>query len=400
MILRRLRDLQTAALTIVDGAETYRFGEPNPHDGLHVTVTVNDPRAYRDLLFGGDIGGGESYVLGRWSCDNLTNLVRALLCNPSLLYGMNRGLSRLTEAFNRLWHGMRRNTRKGSRRNIAIHYDMGNKLFSLFLDETMMYSCAIFERPEVTLKEASVAKLERICAKLQLGPQDHILEIGTGWGGFAIHAARHHGCRVTTTTISLEQYTLATRRVAQAGLSERVEVLLCDYRELKGRYDKLVSIEMIEAIGSRYYDTYFTTCSGLLKPHGMMLIQTITIADQRYPAAKRSVDFIQRHIFPGGCLPSITALSDSIARQTDMRLFHLEDIGTHYATTLRLWRERFIANLDGVRSLGYSEQFIRLWEYYLCYCEGGFLERHISTVQMVLNKPNCRREAILPPLKA
>jgi cyclopropane-fatty-acyl-phospholipid synthase len=255
----------------------------------------------------------------------------------------------------------------------------------------MMYSCGIFHNEHASLQDASEAKLARICEKLQLSPSDHVLEIGTGWGGFALYAARHHGCRVTTTTISRQQYEYAVERVKSAGLEDRITILFDDYRELQGQYDKLVSIEMIEAVGHRYFDTYFRKCNELLKPDGMMLLQSITIADQRYPRMKKSTDFIQRYIFPGGCLPSVSVLGDAIARKTDMRIFHLEDIGPHYATTLKKWRERFFANLEQVRQLGYPERFIRMWEYYLCYCEGGFRQQSIGTVQLLLAKPRALR---------
>jgi cyclopropane-fatty-acyl-phospholipid synthase len=258
----------------------------------------------------------------------------------------------------------------------------------------MMYSCAVYETDECTLEQASIAKLERICRKLDLQPSDHVLEIGTGWGGFAIYAAQHYGCHITTTTISQEQYALAKQRVESAGLADRVTVLCKDYRDLHGQYDKLVSIEMIEAIGHQYLPDYFRQCSRLLKPEGMMLLQAITIADQRYQSALRSVDFIQRYIFPGSFIPSVSAMTDAIAKNTDMRLFHLEDIGPHYATTLRDWRERFFDRIDEVRSLGYSEAFIRLWEFYLCYCEGGFRERAIGDVHMLMTKPQCRRAPV------
>ena len=263
---------------------------------------------------------------------------------------------------------MQRNTLKGSRRNIAAHYDLGNDLFEQFLDRTMMYSCGIFHHEKATLQEASEAKLERICQKLQLNPDDHVLEIGTGWGGFALYAASHYGCRVTTTTISKEQHEYASQRIRDAGLESRVTLLFDDYRELEGSYDKVVSIEMIEAIGYRNYDSYFNKCAELLRPDGLMLLQSITIADQRFDVAKKSIDYIQRFIFPGGCLPSVAALSDAIARKTDMLIFHLEDIGPHYATTLRMWRERFFANIEKITQLGYPERFIRMWHYYLCYC--------------------------------
>ncbi len=337
-------------------------------------------------------------MAGRWHCDDLTGLAQLFLRNPQVLYGLNRGPGRLVSLVNKVWHALRRNTLQGSRKNIAAHYDLGNELFELFLDDTMMYSCGIFEHPHASLQQASIEKLDRVCRKLELHTGDHLLEIGSGWGGLALHAARHYGCRVTTTTISREQYELARERVSQAGLDDRITVLCKDYRELSGQYDKLVSIEMIEAVGHAYFDTYFEKCSSLLKPDGLMLLQSITIAEQRYAAARRSVDFIQRYIFPGGCLPSVAVISDAVARNTDMRLLHLEDIGPHYATTLKHWRERFMAKLDEVRALGYPEEFIRMWEYYLCYCEGGFRERAIGTAQVLLGKPLNRRKALLPIL--
>jgi cyclopropane-fatty-acyl-phospholipid synthase len=316
--------------------------------------------------------------------------MRILLQNRGVLDGMEGGMARITAPVQKALHWTARNTHAGSRRNIAAHYDLGNEFFRLFLDPTLMYSSAVFERADMTLEEASLAKLDRICRKLDLQPADHVLEIGTGWGGFALHAARHYGCRVTTTTISRRQYELARERIAAAGLGDRITLLLEDYRNLGGRYDKLVSIEMIEAVGHHYYDAYFRKCGELLKPEGMMLLQAITIADQRYDAARKSVDFIQRHIFPGSCIPSVTVMSEAVARVTDMKLFHLEDIGPHYATTLRRWRENLFANIDQVRSLGYPEEFIRMWDFYFCYCEGGFLERAIGDVQMLLVKPGAR----------
>jgi cyclopropane-fatty-acyl-phospholipid synthase len=262
-----------------------------------------------------------------------------------------------------------------------------------------MYSSAVFERADMTLEAASIAKLDRICRKLDLKPSDRVMEIGAGWGGFAMYAAGRYGCHVTTTTISPAQHALAKSRIAGAGLTDRIELLLTDYRDLTGQYDKLVSIEMIEAVGYQYYDTYFRKCSELLKPEGMMLLQAITIADQRYEAAKRSVDFIQRYIFPGSCIPSVTALCSEVARATDMRVSHLEDIGPYYATTLRLWRERCVDNVERIRGLGYPETFIRMWEFYLCYCEGGFIERVIGDVQVLLVKPQARPQPITPALR-
>jgi cyclopropane-fatty-acyl-phospholipid synthase len=396
-IIGRLGSLQYGSLTLIDADDCRRFGRVRTGEP-HLTLTIHDPAAWVDIAFSGGLGAGEAYMAGRWHCDDLAGLARLFLRNPQVLYGLNRGPGRLVSLVNKVWHALRRNTLQGSRKNIAAHYDLGNEMFELFLDDTMMYSCGIFDHPQATLQQASIEKLDRVCRKLELHPGDHLLEIGSGWGGLALHAARHYGCRVTTTTISRKQYDMARRRIAQAGLDDRVTVLCEDYRELSGQYDKLVSIEMIEAVGHAYFDTYFEKCSSLLKPDGLMLLQSITIAEQRYATAKRSVDFIQRYIFPGGCLPSVAVISDAVARNTDMRMLYLEDIGPHYATTLKHWRERFMARLDAVRALGYSEEFIRMWEYYLSYCEGGFRERAIGTAQVLLGKPLNRREALLPIL--
>ncbi len=394
----RLEQLRHGRLTLVDGDEILRFGRPGADRALDVTVRVNDARFYSDVAFAGSIGAGEAYMQGYWQTSDLTGLVRLLLRNREVLDGMETGLARLTVPTQKLLHRLNRNTAAGSRRNIAAHYDLGNDFFELFLDETMMYSCAIFERADMTLAEAQLARLDRICRKLDLGPSDHVLEIGTGWGALAIHAAAHFGCRVTTTTISREQHDLARERVREAGLADRVTVLRSDYRDLDGCYDKLVSIEMIEAVGHQYFDAFFGKCADLLAPDGMMLVQAITIADQRYEQARRSVDFIQRYIFPGSCIPSVAALTAAMARAGDLRLFHLEDIGPHYATTLRRWRENLLDNLAAVRQLGYPDSFVRMWEFYLCYCEGGFAERVLGDVHMLLVKPGNRRSPIVPPL--
>jgi cyclopropane-fatty-acyl-phospholipid synthase len=281
-------------------------------------------------------------------------------------------------------HAISRNTRTGSSRNIAAHYDIGNDFFERFLDPTMMYSCAVFERDDMTLEEAQVAKLDRLCRKLDLKPTDHLLEIGTGWGGLALHAARRYGCRVTTTTISREQHALARDRIAAAGLSDRITLRLDDYRDLDGRYDRLVSVEMIEAVGHHYFDTFFRRCGELLLPGGTMVLQAITIDDRQYAAARDSVDFIKRHIFPGCCIPSVTAMVESTTRASSLRVVDLEDIGPHYATTLAAWRENLFANADGIRACGYPETLLRMWHFYLSYCEGGFAERALGDVQLVL----------------
>jgi cyclopropane-fatty-acyl-phospholipid synthase len=355
---------------------------------------VRSPRFYSDVVFAGTVGAGEAYMNGYWHCDDLTGLVRLMVVNRHLMDDVDSGWSRVSAPLLKLAHWLNRNDKSGSRRNISAHYDLGNEFFELFLDETMAYSCGIFTHPESTLLEASTAKFDAACSKLNLRPGQRLLEIGTGWGGLAIHAATHYGCRVTTTTISRAQHDHAQRAIAAAGLADRITLRLDDYRDLTGQYDKLVSIEMVEAVGARYLDTYFSKCSALLKPNGAMLLQAITLQDQYYQQALKMVDFIQRFIFPGSFIPSITAIADSVCRATDLKIFNLEDIGPHYARTLREWRLRFERRLPEVRALGLSESFVRLWTYYLCYCEGAFAERHLGDVQVLLTKPGCRRAAL------
>jgi len=391
LVTSRLRKLSNGRLRVIEDQSIKEFGNNN---SLSVTIHVHDPRFYGEMAFGGSIGAGEAYMLGYWSSDNLTNLIRLMVLNQDVMDDLEGGMAWLAKPLLKSLHWMNRNTQDGSRRNIAAHYDLGNDMFQLFLDPTMMYSSAIFDTPEMTLEQASISKLDHICRKLKLSPADHVVEIGTGWGGFAIHAASQYGCDVTTTTISKAQFELATARIRQAGLEHKVTVLLSDYRDLQGQFDKLVSIEMIEAVGHAFYDTYFAKCASLLKPDGMALIQAITIADQRYESAKNSVDFIQRYIFPGSCIPSVTALVNSVTRASDMRLYNLEDIGPHYARTLAEWRIRFFDNIEKVRALGYPEEFIRMWEFYLCYCEGGFEERALGDVHLLLAKPGNRRQVI------
>jgi cyclopropane-fatty-acyl-phospholipid synthase len=394
LLLSQLTKMQNGRLRLIDGPVAQSFGTPDATAPFDVTIRVRDPRFYADAVFAGTTGAGESYMNGFWDCDNLTALVRLMVVNREFMNDVDSGWSRLSSPLFSLAHWLNRNTAAGSRRNIAAHYDLGNKFFELFLDETMAYSCGIFQTPGASLFDASIAKFDAACRKLNLSAGQHLLEIGTGWGGLAIHAARHYGCRVTTTTISREQYELARERVERAGLGGRITLLLEDYRELRGEYDALVSIEMIEAVGHQYLDTYFKQCSRLLKPEGAMLLQSITIRDQYYDQARRSVDFIKRFIFPGSFIPSIQALVNSLARTSDLKLFHMEDIGPHYATTLRHWRERLLARRGEVRAMGYPESFLRMWEYYLCYCEGGFEERQLGDVQMLLTKPRSRRTAI------
>ena len=389
----RLRLLRNGAITLVEGHQRYTFGEVNTACSLHATITVHDAHTYADLALGGTIGAADAFRWGLWTCDNLTALVRIFVQNRELLDGMEEGLAKLTTPLLKAIHWLNRNTKAGSRKNIAAHYDLGNEFFRLMLDETMMYSCAYFERPDATLADASRAKNERICQKLQLSSSDHLLEIGTGWGGFAIHAASLYGCRVTTTTISQQQYTVAVQRVEKARLTDRVTVVLKDYRDLPQltqQFDKLVSIEMIEAVGYQFFEEFFAVCSRMLKPNGLMLIQGITIDEEIYEQAKRSVDFIQHFMFPGSCIPSVAALTHASATGGGLSLVQLEDIGAHYPFTLRAWRKNLSDRGSQISALGYQPEFLRLWNFYLCYCEGGFLERSISDVHLLFAKPGWR----------
>jgi cyclopropane-fatty-acyl-phospholipid synthase len=393
-ILDLLRGLRDCTVTLREGSSSMDFGTAAMQLGhtLHASIRVRDPEFYRRTALNGSVGAAEAYMDGMWECDDLVALVRILVRNQDRLDAVERGPARIGAALLRAWHSLRRNTREGSRRNIAAHYDLGNDFFKLFLDENMMYSSAVYATADDSLDVASTRKLDRICQKLQLSADMRVVEIGTGWGGFALHAARTTGCHVTTATISREQYCLASARIAAAGLQDRVKVLLTDYRELSGRFDRLVSIEMIEAIGHQYLDTYFRKVSGLLEDDGMALIQAITIEDHRYEQALHSVDFIKRYIFPGSFIPSISAMLKAVTKASNMKLFNLEDIGPSYALTLREWRRRFMAQHDQVRAMGYPERFVRMWEFYLAYCEGGFIERSTGDVQMLLVKPGARRE--------
>jgi cyclopropane-fatty-acyl-phospholipid synthase len=399
-VMERLEKIERGQLTLVDGGLRRVFGRPTEDCPLAVTLHVLDPRFYSAVAFEGSVGAGASYADGFWTTDDLVAVIRIFAANRAALESMEGGLARLGSLLLKAYHRRRRNTREGSARNIRDHYDLGNEFFSTFLDPTWMYSCAVYERRDMTLEEAQVAKLERICRKLDLSPGQRVLEIGTGWGGFAIHAARHHGVHVTTTTISPAQFEAASRRVIEAGLESRVTLLQTDYRDLDGVYDRLVSIEMIEAVGHQYFDEYFRACSRRLAPDGAMLLQAITIQDQHYHAALAGVDFIQRYIFPGCNIPSIEAIASSVRRSGDLKFFHLEDIGPHYARTLREWRIALLENRDRVLALGADERFLRLFEFYFAYCEGGFEERVLGDVQLLLTKPRCRIHPIVPALDA
>lgn len=363
-----------------------------------LNLQVHSPRFYRALAGQGSVGAAEAFMDGDWDCNDLVGLVRLLVRNRDLLDAMERGPARIGGWAMRGLNALRRNTRSGARRNIAAHYDLGNDFFRLFLSADLMYSSALYAGEHESLETASTRKLERICEKLDLSQNDHVVEIGTGWGGFAIHAARTRGCRVTTTTISREQHALATQRVAEAGLQDRISVLLSDYRDLQGQFDKLVSIEMVEAIGPQYLDSYFATLARLLKADGLALVQAITIEDHRYQQAVQSVDFIKRFIFPGSFIPSIAAMLAAKTRSSDLALVHLEDFGSSYARTLEAWRQRFLGNREAVRAQGFDERFLRMWEFYLAYCEGGFRERSIGVAQLLMAKPGYRGDAWLAGL--
>ena len=389
-LLGRLSDIRRGRMVIREDGREHRFGAPSEACPLDVTVDILDPRAWAEIALGGALGAGEAYMRGWWKADDLTAVVRLFLVNRDVLENMDRGPARLLHPAFRFAHWLNRNTRSGSRRNIQAHYDLGDDLFRLFLDDTMMYSAAMFDDEHTTLEQASRNKIRVLCGKLDLAPEHHLLEIGSGWGALAVHAAKEYGCRVTTVTLSDNQLAAARERAEAEGVADRVDVRLCDYRDLQGTWDRIVSVEMLEAVGHEYFETYFRKVDELLADDGLMVLQTITIADQNYEHARRSVDFIKRYIFPGGGLPSVTAMLDIMTRATTLRLYGLEEIGFDYARTLAEWRRRFMAKLPAVRELGYSDVFIRMWEYYLCYCEGGFRERAIGDVQLVLGKPGNR----------
>ncbi|MCB9870169.1 MAG: class I SAM-dependent methyltransferase [Planctomycetes bacterium] len=386
-VLARLGELRSGQLRVREqGVEDDWLGGADTELG-GVCLTVHDPAFYRAVAARGALGAGESWVAGQWSCDDLPTLVRMLVRDRQVLDGLDSGLAVLSRPLLRLWHAMRSNTRAGSRRNITAHYDLGNDFFGCFLDPSLTYSSALFERPDEDLEPAQQRKLARLCQLLELQPGEHLLEIGTGWGSMALHAARHHGVRVTTTTISPRQWELARERVRAAGLDDRVEVLLCDYRDLRGTYDKVVSVEMVEAVGDRFLPGYFGNCSRLLRPGGRLALQAITIADQHYQRALRTVDFIKRHVFPGSFIPSTTRLLTAATSGSDLRLRALDDFGDHYAETLRRWRSRLHANADRILDLGYPQRLFRAWDYYFAYCEGGFAEGYLGLCQLRLDKP-------------
>lgn len=377
----RLSSLQGGQLYLDDQCGRSVLGAGSP-DEMDATVVVHDTDFYWNLAQKGHLGAADSYLDGHWDCDDLVSLFR-LFCRNVEQPEPTGGLSLLSRPFVRVGHWLARNTRAGSRKNIQAHYDLGNEFFELFLDPSMMYSAAVYDTPETTLEDAQIARLEKVCRQLELRKSDHLVEIGTGWGGLAVYAAQNYGCRVTTTTISDNQFNYATQRVIDAGLSDQITVLKQDYRDLEGKFDKLVSLEMIEAVGPQFHDTYFSKCAELLKPDGRMLLQAIVIPEQRYDRYLKSVDFIQKYIFPGGSLPSVSAMQQSVAKTSQLRMLAVDDFADGYARTLREWRLRFHERLDDVTALGYPERFVRMWDYYLAYCEAAFEERAVGVVHAV-----------------
>ena len=382
-MLQKLEVLAHGTIEYSDPQTNKQFGDPHA-DGLTAGLTVDNPGLYSQLATDGSLGFAESYLRGHWRTDDLTGLLRIFCRN---LNAMQSSVAAFAGQIQRVVAWLQRNTRSGSRRNIAAHYDLSNQFFELFLDPTLMYSSAWFEDEHTSLHAASIAKLDRICRKLELRPADQVMEIGTGWGGFALHAVKNYGCDLTTATISQAQFVRAKQRFADAGIAEQVQLLDCDYRDLQGQYDKLVSIEMVEAVGEKFLDRYFRSCGRLLRPGGKFAMQAIVMPETRYEAYRHRTDFIQKYIFPGGFLPSVAALQTAAGRTTNLRLESIEDMSLHYARTLELWRERFLDRLDEVRRLGFDDRFIRMWEYYLCYCEAAFREQAVRVVQIVWDQP-------------
>ena len=385
---KKLNHLNVGCISVVDGVDKFSFGDTGSE--LQVNVQVHSQEFYVMTGSGGAMGIAEAYILGYWTSDDVVMLMRIILKNRSIMLSLNDGFAKILSPINKLIHRSRQNTLKGSKENILAHYDLSNDFYKLWLDPTMTYSCAYFKDTNTTLEDASIEKLDRMCRKLNLSEKDNILEVGTGWGSFSIHAAKNYGCSITTTTISDAQYEYAKARVVEEGLESKINVINKDYRKLDGQYDKIVSIEMIEAVGYEYISEYFRKLSSLLKPDGLMALQGITYNDQNFDTYKDSVDFIKKYIFPGSCLISISQIIDVIKNKTDLSMIDMEDITRHYAETLNRWRKNFMSVLPEVKEMGYSKAFINMWEFYFLYCEAGFLERNIGDVQMVFAKSGAR----------
>ena len=413
VFLKTLAGLRGGCLEVVCPESTYRFGHmaeeetDEAKDGLHAVVAVHNERFFKRALLAGDVGVGEAYMAGDWSTPDLVQVVRLAVRNLDQLENSNRLFTLFRRMVDLFEHRRNRNTESGSRRNIAYHYDLGNDFYRLFLDRSLTYSCGYYERVDDTLEEAQIRKFDRICRKLQLSSQDHVLEIGTGWGGFAAYAAENYGCRVTTTTISQQQHDYAQRLFSESRAGGRIQLLFEDYRKLSGQFDKIVSIEMFEAVGYDNYDAYFGACNRLLRPDGSLLLQTITIQEAKFAQYREQSDWIKKYIFPGAELASVVGIQQSLARisgagttraGTGMQLFQMEDIGIHYALTLREWRRRFLERVGEARKLGFDARFIRMWDYYLAYCEGAFRERYISNAQLVIGKITSENRLLNEPV--
>jgi len=388
-LFARLQQLKQGRLIVNVQGESLVFGQAKEDALLTARIDILDEALYGLIAEKGMVGCAEAYIHGMWKSNDLLNVIRLLAMNMDMAKQLDKK-SLITKLMLHIYARVNANNIDGSKRNISAHYDLGNDFFELFLDRSMMYSSAIFKDQSMSLDDAAEYKLKMVCERLQLSSEDNVLEIGTGWGGLACYAAKNYGCKVVTTTISQEQYKKAQERVMLEGLQDKVTVLLQDYRLLDGKFDKLVSIEMIEAVGHEFYEAYFHQCSQLLKPNGLMLIQSILVSDQRYDFARKNVDFIKRYIFPGGNLPSYEVISRHVAQATDMNIFSVHDMTYDYAKTLACWRDRFFDRIEAVRRLGFTEEFIRLWEFYLCYCQAGFMERTIHTAQIVFAKPQWR----------
>jgi cyclopropane-fatty-acyl-phospholipid synthase len=386
IIFKLLSQIKQGSIALHDPEGRYVFGDEEDVYGERATINIINPQAYKKILLLGSVGAGKSYIDGDWHSDNLEKLIELFIKNEGLLTRIEGPLARLVGALRTFSYKININNISRAKDNILAHYDLGNDFFQLILDPSMMYSCALYEPAHIGLDEAAKKKLQKICTQLDLKPSDHVLEIGTGWGGFAVYAAQEYGCKITTTTISDKQHAYVKQKIKNLGLEHQIELLNCDYRKLSGQYDKVVSIEMIEAVGHKYFDVFFQQCNQLIKPEGLFLLQAIVINDQAYETAKNEVDFIKRYIFPGGCLPSVCAIANSIARKTTLQMISLTDIGRHYVTTLNDWHRQLLSNKPIILSQGFTDQFIRMWEFYFCYSAAGFASKYISVIHGVWQK--------------
>ena len=387
-VMNKFKHLQYGSVKILEGDEVFSFGDSRAND--KVTVTIHSNEFYVFLGSGGVTGVAEAYMAGYWTADNLVLLLQIVLKNKKILLSLDSGFAKLINPINKFIHWSKQNTLKGSKQNILAHYDLSNDFYKLWLDPTMTYSCGYFQDNSVSLEQASIEKIDRICRKLKLNKNDHILEIGTGWGSFSLHAAKQYGCTIDTVTISDAQYEYASKKIESSGLDSQINIFNKDYRKIEGKYDKIVSIEMIEAVGYQFIPQYFSKISSLLKEDGLVAIQGITYNDQNFEQYKNSVDFIKKYIFPGSCLVSVAQISDVIKEYTDLAIVDMEDITKHYAETLHRWKVNFMKVIPEIKKMGFSEAFIKMWEFYFVFCEAGFLERNIGDVQLVFSKSGAR----------